>query len=161
MEFFTNSENQMMNYGTVFAHAEDDHGNPVKGVKVIVNGRESPSVTDEEGDVIITNLDSHQKAILTVDGNEVEDLALVPEWTEKKLVLRPGAMRHIAIKFNHMGGLEGQLENMSADQKYVVYIKNSAGEIIATKTADKDGAFIFDGIKHGDYTLEVFNKSGT
>lgn len=158
MDFFTNSENQMMNYGTVFAHAEDDKGNPVKGVKIIVNGRESPSVTDEDGETIITNLDSHQKAVLSIDGNEVEDLALVPEWTEKKLVLRPGAMRHIAIKFNHLGGLEGQLENMIAGQKYTIYIKSAEGETVATKVADKDGAFIFDGIKHGKYTIEVFNE---
>ncbi len=158
MELFTNSENQMMNYGTIFAHAEDDHGNPVKGVKIIVNGRESPSVTDEDGEAIITNLDSHQKAILSVDGNEVEDLALVPEWTEKKLVLRPGAMRHIVIKFNHLGGLEGQLENMVEGQKYTIYIKNTEGETVATKVADKDGAFIFDGIKHGKYIIEVFNE---
>lgn len=158
MEFFTNSENQMMNYGTVVAHAEDEKGNPVKGVKVIVNGRESPSVTDEDGDVIITNLDPHQKAVLSVDGNEVDDLALVPEWTDKKLVLRPGALRQIDIKFNHLGGIEGQLENILPDERYTIYIKTGKGETVATKTADKDGAFIIDGIKHGSYMIEVFNK---
>lgn len=36
--------------------------------------------------------------------------------------------------------------------------KTGKGETVATKTADKDGAFIIDGIKHGSYMIEVFNK---
>lgn len=36
--------------------------------------------------------------------------------------------------------------------------KTGKGETVATKTADKDGAFIIDGIKHSSYMIEVFNK---
>ena len=36
--------------------------------------------------------------------------------------------------------------------------KTGKGETVATKTADKDGAFIIDGIKYGSYIIEVFNK---
>lgn len=158
-DFFANSENQMMNYGTIFAYAHDDEGNPVKNVNLIVNGRETASITDDQGRAVITNLEPYQKSKITVDGNNVEDLSLVPEWTEKKIVLRPGVTRPIDVVFNRLGGIEGQLENMKPEEKYLVYIKDTQGEIIAVKTADADGAFIFDGIKHGDYIIEVKDEN--
>lgn len=87
---FANSENQMRNYGTICAMARDERGKPVPDVELIVNGRESPSVTDEDGVAVITNLEPYQKSTITVDEQNVPDISLTPGWTDKKLFLRPG-----------------------------------------------------------------------
>ncbi len=160
VRLFANSENQMIDYGTIYAHATDNTGAPVPDVALIVNGREAPSLTDANGDAIITNLEPYQKSMIVVDEQNVSDLSLVPEWTEQKLVLRPGAVRPIDIVFNHLGAIEGQLISFAPNMVYMIYIQDANGEIVATRRADSNGGFVFNGIKYGDYTLCVVNSKG-
>lgn len=157
-EPFINAETQMSNYGSIYARAVDNYGAPVSDVKLIVGGRENPSVTDDKGEVLITNLEPYQKTLIIVDETDVDDLALVPEFTSKKLVLRPGVLRPVDIPFNKRGGFDGQLTDMNTGEGYNVYIKNQSDETIAVKSVDSDGSFIFDGIKFGRYNLEVRNN---
>ncbi|MCL2629368.1 MAG: hypothetical protein FWD33_01600 [Alphaproteobacteria bacterium] len=154
---FMNSETQMANYGAIWAQALDENGDPVKNAKIIVSGRQEPSVTDENGSALIVNLESYQKTILTVDEQDVDEIALTPEFHQKKLVLRPGAVRQVDIPFYRLGGIEGQLGGIERGKRYKIYVIAAAGEIVAMKTADEDGAFLFDGIKYGDYRLEILN----
>lgn len=159
-QFFTNSENQMMNYGTIYARARDGDGRPVANARLIAAGRESASFTDANGNALITNLEAYQKSMLVVDENDVDDISLVPEWNEKKLVLRPGVVRPIDIVFNRLGGIEGQLANMTAGHRYRARIIDSDGAPVRVKNVDADGAFIFDGLKYGDYIIEITDGDG-
>lgn len=154
---FINSETQMANYGAIYARATDENGEPVKNAKIIVSGRQDPSYTDDNGGALIVNLESYQKTIMTIDEQDVEDIALTPEYGQKKLVLRRGAVRPVDIPFYRLGGIEGRLSGMAPGQRYRVYVKDRLDEVIAMKIADTDGAFLFDGIKYGDYRLEVFD----
>lgn len=152
---FTNSENQMKNYGTLYAMARDEKGNPVPDVKLIVNGRESPSVTDENGVAIITNLEPYQKSTITIDEQNVSDLALTPDWVDKKIVMRPGTVRPIEIPFARHGGIEGAVTMPKSDARYIVRLVDATGTVVGHARTDSDGGFIIDGVKYGDYTLQV------
>lgn len=155
---FINSETQMVDYGTIYARVHDEDNRPVPNVELIVTGREKPIKTDETGGALITNLEPYQKSMIVVDGQYVEDLSLVPEFTEKKLVLRPGMVRTIDVPFCRMGGIEGQIAKMQKNETYQIYIKEKNGDVVTVKAPDWDGAFLFDGIKYGDYILEVRNS---
>lgn len=158
---FTNAENQMKNYGTIYAMAHDENGAPVPDVKLIVNGRESPSITDENGVAIITNLEPYQKSTITVDESDVTDLSLTPKWSDKKLVLRPGTVRPIKIPFARHGGIEGQVALPGGGAaRHTVRIVNSDGAVIASARTDSTGGFIIDGVPYGDYTLEISDANG-
>lgn len=154
-KFFANAENQMMNYGTIYAHATDDFGNPVPDVNMIVSGRETPSRTDARGGALITNLEAYQKITVAVDEADVDDISLVPQWQNKKLVLRPGVVRPVNVVFNRLGGMEGQLSNHLPGTRYMAYVRRNDGTAAAVKTVDADGAFIFDGLPYGDYVIEI------
>lgn len=160
-QFFANAENQMMNYGTIYARALDDRGRPIPDVDLIVSGREAASVTDNNGGALITNIEPYQKTTIAVDETNIADISLTPEWSMKKLVLRPGVVRPIDIVFNRRGGIEGQLINMAPGQRYRVYIHDINGNTVAVKSADSDGAFIFDGLRYGEYIIEIKNTDGT
>lgn len=159
-KLFTNAENQIMNYGTIYARAVDEAGAPVPNAAVFVTGREAPIRTDANGEVLITNIEPYQKAIMSVDEQDVSDFALVPEWNTKKLVLRLGVVRPVEIPFSRLGGIEGYMSASDNGRKYTIYIKDFDGTIVAVKRTDSDGAFIFDGIKYGTYLLEAINSSG-
>lgn len=154
-DLFMNSETQMTDYGAVFARVRDESGNPVSNIGLIVSGRETESVTDKNGNVLITDIEPYQKAILTVNEESIENLSLTPEFTTKKLVLRPAAVRTIDIPFNHLGGIEGQVSGMVADKIYMLSIINSDGNVVMTKTLDLDGSFIFDELPYGNYVLVI------
>lgn len=158
--FFANAENQMMDYGTIYARATDDAGNPVAGVDLFVSGRESPSRTDANGGALITNLETYQKVTMAVDESNVDDISLTPEWTQKKLVLRPGVVRPVDIPMRRLGGIEGQLAGMVATARHMVRMRRMDGTLHAVKTADLDGAFIFDGLPYDEYVMEITDGSG-
>ncbi len=158
--FFANAENQMMDYGTIYARATDDAGNPVAGVDLFVSGRETPSRTDANGGALITNLETYQKVMMAVDESNVDDISLTPEWTQKKLVLRPGVVRPVDIPMRRLGGIEGQLAGMAATARHMVRMRRMDGTLHAVKTADLDGAFIFDGLPYDEYVMEITDGSG-
>ncbi|MDR0449419.1 MAG: hypothetical protein LBG89_03095 [Rickettsiales bacterium] len=153
---FMNSETQMANYGAIYARAVDESGAPVKNAKIIVGGVQQPASTDEDGGALIVNLEPYQKTIMTIDEQDVDDIALTPEWTQKKLVLRPGTARLVEIPFHRLGGIEGILTGTAPGVRYKIYVKDELGASAAVKIADEDGAFLFDGLKYGDYRLEIF-----
>ena len=158
--FFANGENQMMNYGTIYARARDAAGNPVPDVRLVASGRETASYTDSRGDALITNMEPYQKVTLMVDETDVEDISLVPDWDLKKLVLRPGVIRPVDVVFHRLGGVEGQLVNMAPNQRYRVFVRRTDGGVARVKNVDADGAFIFDGLKYGDYVIEITDGAG-
>lgn len=62
--------------------------------------------------------------------------------------------------FNHLGALEGQLVSFAPNMVYMIYIHDANDEIVATRRADSNGGFVFNGIKYGDYSLCVVNSKG-
>lgn len=159
-KLFTNSENEMMNYGTVFVHAHDESNQPVENLAVQISGREAPIKTDVDGNAVITNIDAHQKVLINVDEQDTNDIALNPEWNTKKLILRPGVVRPIDIRLNHLGGFEGRISNMTPGEKYSIYVRAPDDKIIAIKSIYNDGTFLFDGIMYGTYQLSVYDSTG-
>ncbi|MDE6571377.1 MAG: carboxypeptidase-like regulatory domain-containing protein [Alphaproteobacteria bacterium] len=158
--FFANAENQMMNYGTIFARATDADGRPVANVRLVAAGRESASFTDQNGTALITNMEPYQKSTLVVDETDVDDISLVPQWNMKKLVLRPGVIRPVDIVFQRLGGVEGQLTNIAPGGRYRVWVRHDDGRVARVKNADADGAFIFDGLPYGEYVIEITDGGG-
>lgn len=159
-QIFANAENQMMDYGTIYARATDNSGNPVPGVKLFVSGRESPSVTDASGGALITNLETYQKVSVAVDETDIDDISLTPAWNSKKLVLRPGVVRPVDIAMERLGGFEGRLATTDRDSRHIVRMRRPDGTVLSAKTADADGAFIFDAVPYGEYRLEILDATG-
>lgn len=155
----TDAETKMSKQAAIYAKVVDENERPVENTKIQVSGLQNPVQTDNNGGVLISDIEPYQKTVLTLDTESIEDIALVPEFEEKKLVLRPGTIYPLTIKCSHRGGIEGYLsgkENLSA-YKVVLTGKNGAS---ATKIPEEDGSFIFENMAFGQYVLKVINPEG-
>ena len=80
---------------------------------------------------------------------------------EKKLVLRPGTIRTVAIPFVHRGAIEGKLANASDSRMFgyqISALDKDNKEIVST-FADIEGSFILDAIPYGTYKV-IVSKDG-
>lgn len=89
---FTDAENKMSKQAAVYAKVVDENERPVENTKIQISGRQEPLVTNKNGSVLITDVEPYQKTVLALDAESIEDIALIPEFDEQKLVLRPGTV---------------------------------------------------------------------
>lgn len=108
---------------------------------------------------VISDVEPYQKTVLSLDTESIEDIALVPEFEEKKLVLRPGTVYPLTIKCNHRGGVEGYLSGRPNLSSYKVVLTDKDGNSV-TKVPEEDGSFIFEDMVFGKYVLKVVNQDG-
>lgn len=152
---FADAQSHMSERSAIFAKVVDETGKPMPGTRLSVTGLQEPVVTNEKGEVLINDLEPYQKTQLTVDTSSVEDIALVPEFETKKLVLRPGTVLPMTITFAHKAGLEGFISGNGNLYDYKIMLANSKGKVVASKTPEADGSFIFDDINYGKYEIWV------
>lgn len=157
-EIFSNSQASMSERGSLYAKAVDENNQPLPNTKLKVTGLQDPVTTDENGEALITDIEPYQKTILSVDLESIEDVSLQPEFETKKLVLRPGTVYPLVIPFAHKGALEGAISGNDKLYTYKIVLMNKDGKIIAAKTPEKDGSFIFDDVSFGAYKLVVTNQ---
>lgn len=156
---FTNAQTQMSERSAIYAKAVDENNNPIKGTRLQVSGLQDPVETDENGEVLIADIEPYQKTVLSVDATSLDDLALTPEFDSKKLVLRPGTVLPLTVPFAHKGALEGAIAGKEDLFKYKIVLRDSKGQTVATKTPEPDGSFIFDDVSYGDYHLLVIDET--
>ncbi|MCL2469611.1 MAG: hypothetical protein FWF24_05210 [Alphaproteobacteria bacterium] len=155
---FADATNMLSERATISAFVEDEHGNPIPDVMVMVNGAHTKAVTDERGEAIITDIEPYQKSIVTIDKETVGDVVLQPVLDEQKLVLRPGVVTEVRIPFVHKGAIEGQLtQNIEKPRLmgYTVKAQNKDGDTILETHTDADGLFILDSLDFGTYDLKI------
>jgi hypothetical protein len=157
---FMNSETQMANYSAVYARARDSANRPIPNAKIMVSGRDAAVATDQDGGALISNIQPYEKIILNVE--PADDLSLVPDWTEKKLVLRPGTVRPVDIPFQRRGGIEGKITGLRRGGAYRAALLPSDNHdgAMPLQQLDSDGAFIFDDVPYGNYILMVKDQDG-
>lgn len=155
---FTNSQTQMSERAALYAKLVDEQDKPINGTQLRVSGLQDPITTDENGEALITDIEPYQKTILSIDPKSVEDVSLVPEFESKKLVMRPGTVLPITIRFAHKGALEGYISGADNLFNYNILLTNSNGDLVASKAPEEDGSFIFDDVSFGKYKLLVTNK---
>ncbi|MCL2504700.1 MAG: hypothetical protein FWE93_00375 [Alphaproteobacteria bacterium] len=155
---FTDAKNMLSERATIAALVQDENGNPIPDVTVLVNGTHTRAVTNEYGEAIITDIEPYQRAIVTIDRESVGDVALHPVLEEQKLVLRPGAVTEVRIPFVHKGAVEGQIFQSVPRARlvgYTVKAQNKAGETVLETHTDIDGLFILDLLNFGTYDIKI------
>lgn len=163
MGIITSANSKLSQTGTIYAKVYDEKGEPLEGIGLNANGLEKEVYTDEYGTAVLADLQSYEKTILNVDMESLIDIALQPESEEKKLVLHPGTIRTVEIKFTHRGAIEGKLANDKGIRMFgymITAVKPDDGTEVGSTFADIDGYFILDGIPYGTYNLAV-SKDGT
>lgn len=157
---FIDAETKMSKQAAVYAKVVDENGQPVEDAAIQISGLQNPVRTDKNGGALISDVEPYQKTVLSLDVESIEDVALVPEFEEKKLVLRPGTVYPLTIKCTHRGGVEGYLSGRPDLSAYKVVLIGKNGKS-TTKIPEKDGSFIFDNIAFGKYDLQVVDENGT
>ncbi len=161
LNLFATGNSRFGETGSVYATLKDENGEPLEGVGVNANGLEKEVYTNEEGKVLLPDLQTYEKTIVQIDDETLPDIALSPEKQEYKVVLRPGTIRDLNIDFVHKGALEGRLENtydrMMFGYEISAYDEND--ELAVSTFADTEGYFVLEGLKYGSYRL-VVNKDG-
>lgn len=161
MGIITSANSKLSDTGTMYVKLADESGNPLEGIGLNANGLEKEVYTDENGVAVLTDLQTYEKTILNVDTETLLDIALQPKNEEKKLVLRPGTVRTVAIPFIHRGAVEGKLANDDNIRMfgYQVTAFDYAGKEQGMTFADVDGFFILDSIPYGTYKI-IVSKDG-
>ena len=162
MGIITSANSKLSQSGTIYAKAYDESGNPLEGIGLNANGLEKQVYTDKYGTVVLADLQTYEKTILSVDTETLLDIALQPETEEKKLVLHPGTIRTVGLKFTHRGAVEGKLANSDGIRMfgYKIAALDKAGKEIAYTYADIDGYFILDNVPYGTYDI-IVSKDNT
>lgn len=156
---FTDAETKMSKRAAIYAKVTDEAGKPVTNTEINVSGRQNPVRTDENGGALISDIEPYQKTVLSINTESIEDIALVPEFEEKKLVLRPGTIYPLNINCSRRGGVEGYIGGKPELYAYKITLTDQKGKI-TEKIPEEDGSFIFDDMVFGDYILEVSDKNG-
>ncbi len=156
---FTNAQNKMSQRAAVHARVTDEAGNGIEGVHVNVSGQQEPLITDKKGEFLVADMEPYAKTVVTVNQDSIEDVSLTPVDEQKKIVLRPGTVMPLELKFVHRGGFEGWI-NAEDAAAYRLTLYDGKGEKVMVKTAESDGSFIFDDLIFGTYKLVVSNESG-
>lgn len=154
---FTDAEAKMSKQAAIYAKVVDENNLPIENTKIQISGLQEPRTTDKNGGVLISDVEPYQKTVLSLDTESIEDIALVPEFEEKKMVLRPGTVYPLTIKCNHRGGLEGYLSGRPNLSSYKVVLTDKNGNSV-TKVPEEDGSFIFEDMVFGKYILKVINQ---
>ena len=147
--------------GSLYVTLKDEFGQPLEGVGINANGLEKEVFTDENGNALLSDLQTYEKTNVTVDAETLPDIALQTVKDEYKLVLRPGTIRTIDMPFVHRGAIEGQLFNPYDNMMFgflVAAVDDKDNEIGRT-FADTSGMFILDDLPYGTYKL-VISKDG-
>lgn len=156
---FTDAETKMSKQAAVYAKVVDENNQPIENTEIQISGLQDAVKTDKNGGVLISDVEPYQKTVLTLNTESIEDIALVPEFEEKKLVLRPGTVYPLTIKCTRRGGVEGYLSGKPDLPSYRVVLTDKAGNSV-TKIPETDGSFIFENMSFGQYVLQVTNKQG-
>ena len=160
-DFLTSAKSKFSKSGTIYISAHDENGNPVKGAGIIANNMVNKIYTNEEGAAMLADLRTYEKTLISIDIDNIEDLTLKPLFYEKKIVLRPGTMRHIILPFIHVGIIEGQIENPKGRRMYGYKISaiDKNGDEKASVFSDLEGYFIMEDVPYGEYDLTI-SKEG-
>lgn len=156
-ETFNNAETRMSRRAAVYVKATDERDNPLPQLNMSVSGRPDILTTDDAGEALIPDIEPYEKIVLNVHTESLNDITLTPAFETKKLVLRPGTIRPIAVPFTHTGGFEGQLSGDGGLYRYQVAMVKDRREVVATKTPNADGTFVFDALPFGTYDLVVID----
>lgn len=158
MRAFTNAQNKMSQRAALYAKVMDESGHPIPNVKINVTGQQKPVVSDEDGAVLVADMEPYAKTILNIDVDSLNDVSLVPDEEEKKLVLRPGTVFPVQFTMSHKGGFEGWIKTPDMPQTYQLTLYDAKGNEMGAKYPEADGSFIFDSLSYGSYRLDIAQK---
>lgn len=161
MDVITNANSKLSSSGTVLVKVSDEYGNPVPEVGLNANSLDKQVYTDENGTAILADLMTYEKVILRVDLESLIDISLQPEEEVKKVVLRPGTIRTVDLKFVHRGAVEGKIANPDGMRLfgYQITALDKDKKEVAQTFADLEGYFILDSVPYGEYNI-VVSKDG-
>lgn len=147
--------------GSLYVNVKDEFGQPLEGVGINANGLEREVYTDENGNALLSDLQTYEKTNIRVNSETLPDIALQALNDEYKLVLRPGTIRTLNMPFVHKGAVEGQLFNPYDNMMfgYMIAALDANDNEIGRTFADTSGMFILDDLPYGTYKI-VISKDG-
>jgi len=155
------NNSQFSNSGTVFVKAQDEHGNPLKGIGFMANNMVDEVYTDEKGTALLTDLMAYEKTILDVDIETISDVSLQPVNPTRKLVLRPGTIKTVDFEFKYFGSIEGYIHNPKGKRMYgyKVSVMDENNKEISSNYTDLEGYFVVSDIPFGKYDVIISKES--
>ncbi len=143
--------------GSLYVNVKDEYGQPLEGVGVDANGLEKEVYTDENGNALLSDLQTYEKTNIRVNPETLPDIALQALNDEYKLVLRPGTIRTLEMPFVHKGAVEGQLFNPYDNMMfgYMIAAIDANDNEIGRTFADTSGMFILDDLPYGTYKIVI------
>ena len=163
--------NSFINTGSVKIIAfQDDNANglfdaneaPLSGLQF--SGHNSPnSMTDNNGELLITQLQTSRGHKLALNERSLPDPFLVPVASIIKVNAHPGFIQPIAFPVMFTAEVEGYIyqvsdENQQAAKGVKVWLKSTVSEKEYFSRVEYDGVFIFEQIVPGEYELWVKDR---
>lgn len=136
---------------------------PVPRAKVLVNGTPTPFATDGDGLAVVTRLQSHTPANLSISANSLEESSWLSTRQGVSVVPRPGRSLTIDFPVIPTGEIDGtvfivrpggNLEGSGIS----VELLNSEGTVVFSQVTAYDGFFLFTHVPAGVYTLRASRK---
>ena len=160
---FVDAKTKLSERAAISVKTEDQQGKPVPDIEMFVNGLQKPVQVNKKGEAVITDVEAYQMVNIEVDRESVGDVTIYPMEERYRLVLRPGTVLPLDVKFVQRGAIEGVIRQTGKEQRLIGYraiAKDKDGKIIGETYTDRDGFFVLDGLAFGTYTVALEDPSG-
>jgi hypothetical protein len=125
----------------------------------IVSEQDTLAATNEQGQFIISDLQTYKPIKLTVNPENLDAL-YVPDQTDIWVMPKPGRKINIQIPIVPVSGVSGSLQGWgdlspAQQDRLTIVLVNQAGEQIKRVTPEYGGFYVIEKVKPGTYTLKV------
>jgi hypothetical protein len=146
--------------GTIYAPARAGQDpEPLSGVQVEAGGVRA--VTDAHGHYFIAGVETNRPVTIKVDSKSLDadyvlDKPAITAW------LRPATIIEYSPKLDWLGGVDGTFltHRPIPSQAIVKVVDVHSQQVAAIAPVDSDGFFVVDGLRMGNYELEVDTPDG-
>lgn len=139
-----------------FDPAEDD---AQAEVGVLVDGREHPARTNEQGQIVVRNLPTSRRVEIELDQSSMNDPFLVPDRPRLEVQPRKGQTQSIEFDLGDSATLSGYLRHGGEASSGIVVIAERQ-DTPGTQTTESfsDGFFSFDQLAAGEWRVRVSDE---
>lgn len=134
---------------------------PLENARFRVNRGSSQQATDEQGNVLLRNLQPDVRNSLTLDAGSLENPYLLSKTEGMDVVTRAGVPAMVDFAVTGSGDVEGTVRILTIEDEekdaanVTVQMFNAEGKLVRETQTSYDGYYLFNGVPAGNYTLRV------
>lgn len=139
----------------------DEGDKPLEKARFLVNRGGDKQFTDQDGNVLLRNIQPNLRNSLTIDSSSLDNPYLISKDVGMDVVTRAGVPAVVDFPITGSGDIEGTVRilNLEGELKEAtnvsVQLYSSDGKMLHDTQTSFDGYYLFNGVPAGNYILRI------